>query len=143
MSRIASWMTGLALVLAVSPAWCDEPTPLEGRWKMVSMIIQKQELSSLLGGDLILEIKGDRYTVSVGGQKKDSGKLKIDASKKPGTLDLMSETEGAPEKFVGIFQLEGEKATFALRISGDERPTSFDSETDDATLQISVYERAR
>lgn len=144
MSRVVSLMACvLTFGLQAALVAAAEPNPLEGRWKLTSMRIQKQELSGQLGGDLILEVTGDRYVVSVAGEKKDSGKLKVDGSKKPGTIDLMSETPGAPEKFVGLFQLDGDRATFALRISGAERPASIDPESDDATLQISIYERAR
>lgn len=123
-------------------ALADEPeVSFEGKWKLESMRMAGQEFATLLG-EVVLEIKGDRYTSTINGTQQDKGKIEIDTTVTPARIKVISDNETAPD-LVGIGKIEEGKAIFALRPEGQgDRPNTFEPNDDDASLMNSRYSKA-
>jgi uncharacterized protein (TIGR03067 family) len=89
-----------------------------------------------------LIMKGDKYTVQVGGQN-DEGTVERDPSKSPKTMDIKG-TEG-PNKgktFLVIYELKGDDLRVCYDLSGKSRPTEFATKPD-TQLFLVTYRRAK
>ena len=89
-----------------------------------------------------LTIKGNEYTADVGG-KVDKGTLKIDASKKPKTMDIVG-TDGPNQgkTFPAIYELSKDTVKICYDLSGKERPKDFKAE-EGSKLFLVVYQREK
>ncbi len=103
-------------------------TALEGTWTLVSLEFDGRKLSDedLVNGTMT--IKGNKYVFKM--QKKENdeeGTLKIDAGKKPATIDLDILTgRSKGKKQVGIYELDGTSLKFCFSDPGEtERPKEF------------------
>lgn len=112
----------------------------DGKWKLESMMMAGQNIGQTLG-NVVLEVKGETYTVTINGQVQDKGKLEFDRAQNPIHVTIISETPDAP-RFVGIGKVEEDKAVFAMRLTETgERPKTFEPNAQDATLMVSTYKR--
>ncbi len=139
--RTLSLVFALMLLTAVA-ARAEDAAKFEGRWKMIKAEIAGQDVTGMLMG-FVLEIKEGRYTVTQGDQKLDEGKIAIDASAEPAKVDISPEKEGSPAKILGIGRIVDGKATFVLRIMGEQRPTKFESDPNDTSIMVATYERVQ
>ena len=105
----------------------DELDKLQGTWIFLSLEVEGAKLpEAMLNGSKII-IKSDNFK-SISAGITYEGKLKIDVSKSPKTLDLIF-TDG-PEKgrrSLGIFELTGDNLKICLSLAGSTRPTEFAS----------------
>lgn len=99
--------------------------PLQGTWIVTSINGKPSP-----GGEqeLTLTFAGDTYRQAVGGKVNERGTIKIDASKKPMTIDLaITEGSDAGKTQLGIVEVKGDtmRASFDLPGVG-KRPASFE-----------------
>ena len=137
MTRI---LTVAAILMCSAVALAQNPPPppaataanakaletLQGTWIITSFNGQAPET----GVDVALVVTGEKYHQTVGDQVPERGGLKIDASKKPMTIDLVI-TEGgdAGKTQLGVFEVAGDKLTMKLGVPGEtKRPTGLAAE---------------
>jgi len=97
-------------------------TALQGTWATSS--INGQTASE--GNELTLTFEGNKYHQTFGGTVNERGTFKVDATKKPMTIDL-SITEGndAGKTQLGIFEVTGDTMRCSFNPPGStERPVS-------------------
>lgn len=81
---------------------------------------------------------GDKMAVTTSNGSREST-FKLDASKKPKTIDLVDENgQNAP----GIYEFEGETLRICLNQGGSERPTTFVTKPD-TRLRCFVFQRKK
>jgi uncharacterized protein (TIGR03067 family) len=98
----------------------EDKDKLQGEWAVVSIGVSGMNTEDVKG--LKLVVKGDEWTAPSGGMFK----FKIDATRNPKHLDLMSEKGGKESTWAGIYKIEGDTLTFCrCKGAGGERPTEF------------------
>jgi len=105
----------------------DDIGKLQGTWNFVSLEVEGANLpEAMLSGSKVI-IKGDNFT-SISAGVTYEGKIKIDLSKTPKTLDLIF-TDG-PDKgrtSLGIYDITDDDLKICLSLAGSTRPTEFAS----------------
>jgi uncharacterized protein (TIGR03067 family) len=133
-------------VLAADHLSASDPEPprsgglksLQGEWTVVSMETQGKQMPEKLREQYKLTIKGDQWVLSLAG-KPTTATIKIDASKKPMTLDLTGQAKGAT--FRAIFKVEGDTFTLCRTTGKQDRPTKFEAE--DKGVMLVVWKRVK
>ena len=99
--------------------------PLQGTWMITSINGKSAGEGS---PELTLTFAGDKYQQALGGTVNERGTIKIDASKKPMTIDLaITEGTDAGKAQLGIFEVKGDTLRVSLDLPGaGKRPTSFE-----------------
>jgi len=140
----ASWILGAGLLLLAGGAGQDavkkELAKMQGTWKVVSVIINGQELKEEEIKDDRLVIKDDHFTLK-GGKQTLEGKFTLDPSKTPKHLDAEAtsgDMKGA--KSVGIYQLTGDTLKVCYSVPPNPRPTEFSSEPKSSRALV-VYKK--
>jgi uncharacterized protein (TIGR03067 family) len=107
---------------------------LEGTWKFISVEANGMKLPQDQFKDSFLVIKGNDFTATMAGNTS-KGTYKIDASKKPKTLDIAF-TEGAEKgtSMQGIYEIEGDVYKVCFNLSGKGRPKEFSSKPDNGNV---------
>jgi uncharacterized protein (TIGR03067 family) len=75
-----------------------------------------------------LSVEGNRFTLT----SKDftvSGTFHIDPTKKPKVIDVVLEGAKPEEKFLGIYQIEGDRRKGCFALPGKDRPQEFKTGT--------------
>jgi len=100
--------------------------PLQGTWTITTFNGQSTDG---MGGTSALVIKDDKYQVT-SGTVDERGSLKLDATKKPMTIDLIIEEGNDAGKLqLGIIEVTGDTMKVKLNLAGaTPRPTSFEAE---------------
>jgi uncharacterized protein (TIGR03067 family) len=89
-----------------------------------------------------LEIKGDKYTVTVG-TVVDRGTLKLNPSAKPKTMDIVgSEGPNKGKTYQCIYELDGDTLRICYDLSGKGRPAEFKT-TEGTQLYLVTYKREK
>jgi uncharacterized protein (TIGR03067 family) len=119
----------MGLVLVASLFVADDANKeydrFEGTWKFVSIEVEGMKVPEDMIKGQRLNCKGTQFTAEGMGEAF-KGTFKVDASKKPKTIDVHF-TEG-PEKgntLLGIYELEGDVYKVCLGTPGKSRPTEF------------------
>jgi uncharacterized protein (TIGR03067 family) len=99
-------------------------TAVQGTWVVASI---NGESGPAGAQEMTLTFTGDKYEQSLGGTVNERGTFKVDASKKPMTIDLaIAEGSDAGKAQLGIFEVSGD--TMKLHLDspgGGQRPTDF------------------
>lgn len=124
----------LALLLAFVPAVLAQGAKpadpnaaalasLQGKWVINSLNGQ----SAAEGMEISLTFTGDKYAQTMNGEVNERGTIKLDASKKPMTIDLLiAEGGDAGKTQLGVIQVTGDKLTANFDIPGaGQRPPDF------------------
>jgi uncharacterized protein (TIGR03067 family) len=135
----------LALFLA-GVAWSQglesEIKSLAGTWTPTSGELGGQPFPEAVLKATKLVVDGNKYTVTVGDQV-DRGVVKIDATKKPKTMDITG--EDGPNKgktFLCIYELNGDTLKVCYDLSGKARPEEFKSK-EKTLIFLATYKRAK
>jgi uncharacterized protein (TIGR03067 family) len=135
------------LLLAAGHAAADDPEParnskkvlekLQGEWKMESMEVRGKAAPDKLRERYRLTIEKDQWVLKLGDPATSGSTIKIDASKKPMTIDLSGKGKGKGlgGSFRGIIKLEGDVLTFCRVPASQPYPTKFES-SDTTTLIV-------
>ena len=110
----------LGLIPMAGNATADDPkakTPesaLEGAWTLTSLEDNGDKVSEEVLTSASMVMKGNKYTFKMLDDKMqlqtEEGTLKVDAAKKPATIDLdISSGESKGKKQLGIYQLDGQR----------------------------------
>jgi len=101
--------------------------PLQGTWTITTFNGQSTDG---MGGTSALVIKDDKYQQVTNGTVDERGSLKLDATKKPMTIDLIIEEGNDAGKLqLGIIEVTGDTMKVKLNLAGaTPRPTSFEAE---------------
>jgi len=124
----------IALILLTgSIVWAQEKADtkkdvaqLQGEWTMVSGSADGSPVPETMLSDFKRVCKEEETTVTVAGQMFLKAKFKLDASKKPKTIDydvIDGPTKG--KKQLGIYELEGDTFKVCFAKPDMERPTDF------------------
>jgi uncharacterized protein (TIGR03067 family) len=149
-THLAVAAVGLALVAADAPkkdAVKDELAKIQGTWRLESGEFNGQKYPDNLVKDVVRTITGDKYEVTRGGKQAGQGKMTLDPTKAPRTVDVeMSVTtpdgETKTDKRLGIYELDGDTMKTCLAEPGKERPKEFSAKKDGGT-RLFVWKREK
>jgi uncharacterized protein (TIGR03067 family) len=134
------------LVVAGPPQTDANKTDLEkmqGDWAAVSMCSDGVKSSDDEAQSIFETIKGDRYTLFLFNKPLVKGTIKIDARKKPKTIDTtMTDGLGKGTTTLGIYEIDGATLKFCSAQPGKDRPTDFTSKKGSGHF-LSVWEREK
>ena len=119
----------------------DDAKAMNGLWTVEKAIFKGKDATDLFK-EAKLTITDGKYSVDFAGTK-DEGTLKIDADKKPKTIDIIG-TEG-PNKdktIPSIYELDGDILKICYTLEGKDRPAAFESKEGTETLFV-TYKRAK
>src|SRR5262245_61282900 len=113
----------------------------QGTWKIVSMMRGGREEVQGKVEDATAVISGKEITLTLGKEKLPKAVFKLDATKKPATVDLgLANEKEFPNK--GIYDLKGEKLTLCWGGDGAPRPTKLTS-TKEGDERLLVLQRIK
>jgi RNA polymerase sigma factor (sigma-70 family) len=128
---------------ADAPRDSDE-RKVQGTWYTVAVEShgRKAPLEVILAKDVRLVIAGERWTLKEMQGDPDKGyTVRLDASKKPGTIDFVYESgENKGRTSLGIYELNGNTLRVCVGEPGDPRPTEFDG---GGTRTLEVFQREK
>jgi len=139
-----SVMIALIMTVAQAPvAQAADVDALRGAWELSAWHADGKPLSEdrLEGGKLVLD--GDHFTVTLAGQGTSTGTQKLDAGKRPKTIDIMT-ADGPHEgtSCQGIYELDGDVFRVAFAPPGKPRPTAFTA-APDSEEWVHVWKRVK
>jgi uncharacterized protein (TIGR03067 family) len=120
-------IAGIALATGVLTQGSKDTTggaALQGTWVLTSLNGQAMPEGA---PELTLTITGDKYHQTLGSEVNERGTIKVDASKKPMTIDFVI-TEGADagKTQLGVIEVSGDTMRASLDTPGaGQRPTDF------------------
>ena len=127
MTNFSTIIVGIALaagVLAQDSKGTKVAAALQGTWVIASINGQTAPEGA---SEMTLTFTGDKYHQTLAGEVNERGTIKLDASKKPMTIDLII-TEGtdAGKTQLGIIEVTGDAVRANLDTPGAaQRPTDF------------------
>jgi uncharacterized protein (TIGR03067 family) len=131
MTHFTVLLASLALAAGIGgqtgkPEGKPPSTAVQGTWVVASI---NGESAPEGGQEMTLTFTGDKYEQSLGGTVNERGTFKVDASKKPMTIDLaIGEGSDAGKSQLGIVEVSGDTMKLHLDSPGAaQRPTDFSS----------------
>jgi len=127
----AAMFTGLCFAAdAKDDAIKKEMDRLQGTWKVVKAIKERDEKSAEELKKMQVVIVGNKMTVK-SGDSDDTTPFTIDPSKKPASIDLT--IEQAKPTIQGIYELDKDTLKICVGLEGNKRPTEFKSAANSGT----------
>jgi uncharacterized protein (TIGR03067 family) len=122
---VTALVAGTAAQGTAQPPVPKDFAPFQGTWLITH--VSGQALSDQ-GVEMTLTFTGDKYAQSINGAVNERGTVKLDASKKPMTFDLIiTEGDDAGKTQLGVVELTGDTIKGKLSLPGETfRPTDFD-----------------
>jgi uncharacterized protein (TIGR03067 family) len=104
------------------PPTAKSAAALQGTWAIGSINGQ----AATEGNELTLTFEGTKYHQTFGGKVNERGTFKVDATKKPMSIDLaITEGNDAGKTQLGVFEVTGDTMRCSFSPAGStERPTS-------------------
>jgi uncharacterized protein (TIGR03067 family) len=112
---------------------------LQGDWAAVSMVVDGDKIPDDEAQALFRTIKDETYTVSRFNKVLGKGTFKLDATKKPKTIDI-TPANGKP--ILGIYELDDQTFKFCYARPGKERPADFSAKKG-SEHTLTVWEREK
>jgi uncharacterized protein (TIGR03067 family) len=129
MTHFSVLLASIALAVGIGgqagkPQGKPAAAAIQGTW-IISTINGEAGMAG--SPEMALTFTGDKYEQTVGGQVNERGGIKVDASKKPMTIDLaIGEGSDAGKTQLGIFEVSGDTMKLHLDTPGaGQRPTDF------------------
>ncbi len=116
---------------------------LQGQWRMVSVgkngnFANPDDMSA---ANILFEVKGDTYTVSVSGNTVEQGTIKFDLSQTPAHMDQhVTEGDDKGKSHLGLVRLVEGRLQNCQGDIGQARPVSFES-SDNQSASLATFER--
>jgi uncharacterized protein (TIGR03067 family) len=132
----------LCMIVANSDDTKDPAKAIEGLWIPVTAELAGADFPAETLKTMKLYLVRGKYVAKVG-DVSDEGTLKLDAAKKPATMDITG-TDG-PNKgktFLAIYELKGDDLKICYDLSGKMRPTEFKTKKD-SQLMLAIYKREK
>jgi uncharacterized protein (TIGR03067 family) len=137
-----AWPALLMLLTAV-PAFADDKEDwkaLIGTWTLEKVTIDGSDQTAVFK-DAVLVIEDGKYKFTFSGQD-DKGKLTIDSSKAPKTMDVVGEEGPNKGKTIPcIYKLEDKSVVICYSFDDKKRPEKFDSGKDSKTMIITYKKK--
>jgi uncharacterized protein (TIGR03067 family) len=132
MMRAFQWVAAVLVVVATGFAVRaggagDDLKTMQGRWSVtIAETNGKPAGDELKNLKLVLVVEGDVFRILSNDKAFSAGKLKIDSSKTPRTMDATN-SEGPLKGVVqqAIYEIKGDKMTAVFAKPGTGRPTEF------------------
>jgi uncharacterized protein (TIGR03067 family) len=129
MMQFSMVMVGVALAATLQSQGAKLPAgtaALQGTW-MITTINGKPMPAE--GPEMTLTFSGEKYHQTVGGKVTERGTIKVDASKKPMTIDLLiAEGDDAGTIQLGIIEVTGDQLRASLDLpNAKQRPADFNA----------------
>ena len=146
MTRTLLLFTAMVLIAAAAPkddATATDLKKMQGDWVVVSMVRDGMKIPDDDAQALFRNVKGDQYTVMRYSKTAGKGTFKIDATKKPKTID--STPAGPPEKVkavLGIYEFDGDKLKVCNALPGKDRPADFEAK-EDSGLTLIIWQKEK
>jgi uncharacterized protein (TIGR03067 family) len=120
--------------LMAADAKKDDPKDLlkklDGNWQVISLEVDGQKTSADETKLFKVTIKNGSYTLKNQDNTVNEGTLKIDASKKPMTIDITPKKgDNAGKVMPGIIEIEGDTQKVCFVGPDKDRPTKFVAES--------------
>jgi uncharacterized protein (TIGR03067 family) len=126
MRTIAALILLLGTALGAQAPAEEEMARLEGEWSMVSGEASGMSMPAQVVKTGKRVAKDGETTVTMAGRVYFKAKFKIDAAKKPKSIDYtMTEGPTKGKTHLGIYELDGDTVKFCFAAPGKERPTDF------------------
>ncbi len=142
MRRVSLLLMGLVFAgFALAEEGKKDLDQLQGTWVRSSVVRNGKEVPADELKGMKLTLKGDKYTLDEGKEKR-TGTFKLDATKNPKTLDIIS--DAGPNKgktLKGIYKIEGDTFTYCVAGPDKDRPTEFASKEGGPTLLVNKREK--
>ncbi len=121
-----------------------EMEKMQGAWVLVSSERNGEPAPAENLKALKRTIKGDEFTVFRDGEVLVKGKITVDPSKSPKTIDIMfSEGENKDKPVLGIYEIDGDNQKVCYGAPGNkDRPKEFSSKGDKG-MTLSVWKREK
>jgi uncharacterized protein (TIGR03067 family) len=128
-------LTGMAAIFAAE----GERSPLEGRWKVKSIIVNGKE-AMVAGSPAECHFAGRTLTYR-GSDTTDH--ITLDNTQNPAHMDSVSKRPGFPDlPTTDIYRIEGDRLTLNVDVDGNGRPRTFES-PEGAGYRLIVLERIK
>lgn len=128
---------------AAADAGATDLTRMQGKWSSASVVRNGERLPDEAAQALFRIVKDDQFTIYRYNKPVSKGTLKIDATKRPRTIDVTSANLPAGVKAVyGIYEFDGERLKVCMAPAGRSRPTRFEAPAD-SDLTLTVWERVK
>jgi uncharacterized protein (TIGR03067 family) len=142
---VAALLLAAAVARPQDEASKSDLKKMEGTWKVTlhEMEGKKTTDEENAKADVKLVIKASKYALSIGGKEIAAGTIKLDASKKPSTIDALT-TSGPQEgkTMQGIYEVKGDEMRVCFAQPGKERPTAFSTKEGSGHLLLG-YKRIK
>jgi uncharacterized protein (TIGR03067 family) len=115
---------------------------MQGDWAALSMIQDGMKFPDDDAQSFFRTVKGDEYTLFHYDQVLAKWKFKLDAAKKPRTIDITKPDDDKAPAVLGIYELDGGKLKICVAAPGKDRPTEFASK-EGSGHTLSVWEREK
>jgi uncharacterized protein (TIGR03067 family) len=124
-------------------AAAEDLKKMQGEWIVVTMEADGMKIPDDDAQALFRNVKGDQYTVSRYRKIAGRGTIKLDATKKPRTIDARpagSARDANP--ILGIYEFDGDKLKLCFAPPGQDRPTEFRT-TEGSGHTLTVWQREK
>jgi uncharacterized protein (TIGR03067 family) len=115
---------------------------MQGDWAQVSYVVDGGKLPDDEAQALFRSIKDDKYTIFQFKKVIGKGTIKLDASRKPKTIDATTTAGGRSLTLLGIYELDQDTLKLCFAPPGKPRPTDFTSRKG-SEHRLSVWEREK
>ena len=145
MTRFSVVVLSMALMAVLGDSDADanakDLEKMQGDWAVVSVVRDGVKEEDDNAQSLFRTVKGNQYTVFLFDKPVGSGTFKIDATKKPKTIDSFP-ANLAGKAMLGIYQIDGNTITTCYAAAGKDRPTEFSSKKG-SEQTLMVWEREK
>ncbi len=116
---------------------------MQGDWAAVSAVFDGRRLSDDEAQSIFRTVKDDQYTIFLFDKTLDKGTFKIDATKKPKTIDAVPASgPGKGKPLLGIYEFEGDNLKISFASPRKDRPKGFTAKEGSGQTLI-VWEREK
>ena len=130
------------VILALASVLQDKGEDLQGTWKPVEVELGGVKLPEAAFASWRLQLGVGTYVLQ-GAESPDSGTVKVDASKKPSTMDVTG-TDGPNrgKTYPAIYELKDDTLRICYDLSGKTRPTEFKT-AKQTKFYLVIYKREK
>jgi len=115
---------------------------MQGDWAQVSFVVDGDKHPDDEAQALFRSMKDDKYTIYQFKKVIGKGTFKLDAAKKPKTIDAITTVGGRSLTLLGIYELDQDTLKLCFAPPGKPRPTDFTSKKG-TQHRLSAWEREK